>query len=429
MSIKISQLSEFCEKEVTINGWVYNVRSIGKIWFLIIRDGSGLLQCVVVKDEVDEDIFNLEGVLTQETSITVKGRVRKESRSVGGVELSIKKIVVHHIAEEYPISNKEHGTDFLMSNRHLWLRSKNQNAILRIRHQVIKATRDFYDDNGFTLVDSPILTANSVEGTSTLFELDYFNRSAYLTQSGQLYGESSAMAFGKVYVFGPTFRAEKSKTRRHLTEFWMVEPEIAFCDLEENMQWAEKHVEYVVKWCLKNCKNELKILNRDLNFLEKVKLPFPRISYDEAVTILKDSGVDFVYGSDFGGTDETIISEKFDKPVLIHSWPAEIKAFYMKRDPKNDKIALGVDMIAPEGYGEIIGGGQREDDFELLLKRIEEHNLPVDNFNWYLDLRRYGSVPHSGFGLGIERTVAWICGTKHIRETIPYPRTMYRIEP
>ena len=429
MSIKISQLSEFCEKEVTINGWVYNVRSIGKIWFLIIRDGSGLLQCVVVKDEVDEDIFNLEGVLTQETSITVKGRVRKESRSVGGVELSIKKIVVHHIAEEYPISNKEHGTDFLMSNRHLWLRSKNQNAILRIRHQVIKATRDFYDDNGFTLVDSPILTANSVEGTSTLFELDYFNRSAYLTQSGQLYGESSAMAFGKVYVFGPTFRAEKSKTRRHLTEFWMVEPEIAFCDLEENMQWAEKHVEYVVKWCLKNCKNELKILNRDLNFLEKVKLPFPRISYDEAVTILKDSGVDFVYGSDFGGTDETIISEKFDKPVLIHSWPAEIKAFYMKRDPKNDKIALGVDMIAPEGYGEIIGGGQREDDFELLLKRIEEHNLPMDNFNWYLDLRRYGSVPHSGFGLGIERTVAWICGTKHIRETIPYPRTMYRIEP
>jgi len=429
LSIKISQLSEFCEKEVTINGWVYNVRSIGKIWFLIIRDGSGLLQCVVVKDEVDEDIFNLEGVLTQETSITVKGRVRKESRSVGGVELSIKKIVVHHIAEEYPISNKEHGTDFLMSNRHLWLRSKNQNAILRIRHQVIKATRDFYDDNGFTLVDSPILTANSVEGTSTLFELDYFNRSAYLTQSGQLYGESSAMAFGKVYVFGPTFRAEKSKTRRHLTEFWMVEPEIAFCDLEENMQWAEKHVEYVVKWCLKNCKNELKILNRDLNFLEKVKLPFPRISYDEAVTILKDSGVDFVYGSDFGGTDETIISEKFDKPVLIHSWPAEIKAFYMKRDPKNDKIALGVDMIAPEGYGEIIGGGQREDDFELLLKRIEEHNLPMDNFNWYLDLRRYGSVPHSGFGLGIERTVAWICGTKHIRETIPYPRTMYRIEP
>ena len=429
MSIKISQLSEFCEKEVTINGWVYNVRSIGKIWFLIIRDGSGLLQCVIVKDEVDEDTFNLEGVLSQETSVTVKGRVREEPRSIGGVELSIKNIIIHHIAEEYPISNKEHGTDFLMSNRHLWLRSKNQNAIIRIRHQVIKATRDFYDSNGFTLVDSPILTANSVEGTSTLFELDYFNRSAYLTQSGQLYGESSAMAFGKVYVFGPTFRAEKSKTRRHLTEFWMVEPEIAFCDLEENMQWAEKHVEYVVKWCLENCKNELKILNRDLSLLEKVILPFPRISYDEAVGILKDSGVDFTYGSDFGGSDETIISEKFEKPVLIHSWPADIKAFYMKRDPKNKKIALGVDMIAPEGYGEIIGGGQREDDFELLLKRIKEHNLPIENFNWYLDLRRYGSVPHSGFGLGIERTVAWICGTKHIRETIPYPRTMYRIEP
>ena len=316
-----------------------------------------------------------------------------------------------------------------MSNRHLWLRSKNQNAILRVRHQVIKATRDFYDNNGFTLMDSPILTANSVEGTSTLFELDYFDRSAYLTQSGQLYGESSAMAFGKVYVFGPTFRAEKSKTRRHLTEFWMIEPEIAYCDLEENMEWAEKHVSYVVQWCLEHCKEELKVLERDTEKLEKVVPPFPRITYDEAAKILKDKGSDFTYGSDFGGTDETIISEEFDRPVMIHRWPAEIKAFYMKRDPENEKLALGVDMIAPEGFGEIIGGGQREDDHDTLLKRIKEHKLPIEPFQWYLDLRKYGSVPHSGFGLGIERTVGWICGTKHIRETIPYPRTMYRIEP
>jgi asparaginyl-tRNA synthetase len=294
---------------------------------------------------------------------------------------------------------------------------------------VVKATRDFFDNNGFTLMDSPILTGNSVEGTSTLFELEYFDRSAYLTQSGQLYGEASAMGFGKIYVFGPTFRAEKSKTRRHLTEFWMVEPEMAYCDLDENMDWAEKYVSYVVQWCLENCKAELKVLERDTASLEKVVPPFPRITYDEAAKILTDKGADFTYGSDFGGTDETIISEQFDRPVMIHRWPAGIKAFYMKRDADNDNLSLGVDMIAPEGYGEIIGGGQREDDHDILLSRIKEHNLPIEPFQWYLDLRKYGSVPHSGFGLGIERTVGWICGTKHIREAIPYPRTMHRIEP
>ena len=429
MNTTISELKNFDGKNVILNGWVYNIRSIGKIWFLILRDGSGLVQCVVVDKETDKTTFELENTLTQESSISVEGVVRAEPRSVGGYELGIKKITVHQIADEYPISHKEHGADFLMSNRHLWLRSKNQNAILKVRHQVIKATRDFFDDNGFTLMDSPILTANSVEGTSTLFELDYFDRSAYLTQSGQLYGEASAMAFGKIYVFGPTFRAEKSKTRRHLTEFWMVEPEMAYCDLDENMNWAEKHVSYVVHWCLEHCKEELKILERDTVSLEKSIPPFPRITYDEAVDILKKRGTDFKYGSDFGGGDETLISEEFDRPVMIHRWPSDIKAFYMKRDTENDKLALGVDMIAPEGFGEIVGGGQREDDHDTLLSRIKEHKLPVEPFQWYLDLRKYGSVPHSGYGLGIERTVGWICGTKHVRETIPYPRTIYRIEP
>ena len=429
MTTTIQQLKDFEGQEVTLNGWVYNTRSIGKIWFLILRDGTGLLQCVVVQAETDDTIFKLESELTQESSVTVTGTVRKEPRSVGGFELGVKHIDVHQIADEYPISKKEHGTDFLMSNRHLWLRSKSQNAILRVRHQVVKATRDFFDDNGFTLMDSPILTANSVEGTSTLFELDYFERSAFLTQSGQLYGEASAMAFGKIYVFGPTFRAEKSKTRRHLTEFWMIEPEMAYCDLNENMEWAEKYVSYVVQWCLEHCQEELNTLERDTASLKKVVPPFPRITYDEAAKILSNNGVNFNYGSDFGGTDETIISEQFDRPVMIHRWPAGIKAFYMKRDPENEELALGVDMIAPEGFGEIIGGGQREDDHDILLKRINEHDLPVEPFQWYLDLRKYGSVPHSGFGLGLERTVGWICGTKHIRETIPYPRTIYRIEP
>jgi len=339
LKIRISELANHLDENVKINGWVYNIRSIGKIWFLILRDGSGYLQCVTVKNDVDDEVFKLEETLTQESSVSVFGKIRKEPRSVGGVELSVSNIIVHQLSNEYPISKKDHGTDFLMTNRHLWLRSKKQNAILKIRHQVIKATRDFYDNNGFILVDSPILTANSVEGTSTLFELDYFDRSAYLTQSGQLYGESSAMAFGNIYVFGPTFRAEKSKTRRHLTEFWMVEPEMAFCDLEQNMDWAEKHVEYVVRQCLEHCRNELETLERDIKKLENISLPFPRITYDDAVEILKNNNVDFEYGSDFGATDETIISNQYQKPVMVHRWPAESKAFYMKRDPKNLNLA------------------------------------------------------------------------------------------
>ena len=425
----LSDISEVDGKEATFDGWVYNTRSIGKIWFLILRDGTGMTQCVVSSDETSEEVFNLENILTQESSITVTGIVKEEPRSIGGYEILVKNIIVHQLAQDYPISLKEHGTSFLMDHRHLWIRSKRQHAILKIRHQVIKSCRDFLDNNGFTLVDTPIFTANACEGTSNLFNVDYFDRSAYLTQSGQLYSEASAASFGKVYCFGPTFRAEKSKTRRHLTEFWMVEPEMAYYDLDDNMDLAEQFVETIVQSCLKNCKNELDILERDTSYLEKVKAPFPRITYDEAVKILSDNGADFSYGNDFGGTDETIISEQYDRPIMVHRWPVDVKAFYMKRDNKNEKLALGVDMLAPEGYGEIIGGGQREDDLEILEKRIEEHGLDNKDFKWYLDLRKYGSVPHSGFGLGIERTVAWIAGIKHIRETIPFPRTMSRLEP
>lgn len=425
----IADIANFEGKDVTFHGWVYSKRSSGKIWFLMLRDGTGMTQCVVVKSEVPEEVFDIEPTLTQESSVSVRGIVRKDDRSVGGFELTVKDINVHQIAEEYPISPKEHGTAFLMDHRHLWLRSKKQHAILRIRHQIVKACRDFLDQNGFTLVDTPIFTANACEGTSNLFAVDYFERSAYLTQSGQLYSESTAASFGKVYCFGPTFRAEKSKTRRHLTEFWMVEPEMAYYDLDDNMVLAEEFVEYIVQQCLKNCQSELEILERDIAKLENVKAPFPRITYDEAVEILKKNGVDFEYGSDFGGTDETIISEEFENPVMIHRWPHQAKAFYMKRDADNDDLALGVDMIVPEGYGEIIGGGQREDDLATLVNRIREHELDMKDFGWYLDLRKYGSVPHSGFGLGIERTVAWISGINHIRETIPFPRTLTRLEP
>lgn len=425
----VEDLGQYEGQEVTVKGWVYNTRSIGKIWFLIFRDGTGLLQCVVVKSEVDSYTFDLENTLTQESSVIVTGLVRKEPRAVGGYELTVKEIAVVQIANDYPISPKEHGTAFLMDNRHLWLRSKKQNAILRVRHQVVKAARDFFDNNGFTLVDSPIFTANAVEGTTNLFEVDYFDRSAYLTQSGQLYGEASAMALGKIYVFGPTFRAEKSKTRRHLTEFWMLEPEMAYCDLDEDMDWAEKLVSHIVQHCLEHCQRELEVLERDLSKLEAIVPPFPRITYDEAAEILKAAGTDFEYGSDLGAADETIIGEKFNKPVMIHRWPADIKAFYMKRAPENDDLALGVDMIAPEGFGEIIGGGQREDDYDTLVNRIQHHDLPLKPFQWYLDLRKYGSVPHAGFGLGLERTVAWITGTQHIRECIPFPRTLSRLEP
>ena len=429
-TVTINQLSKYENQEVELKGWVYNIRNIGKIWFIIFRDGTGLLQGVVVKGEATDETFALEQELSQEDSVIVKGIVRKEVRSVGGFELGIKEIIViNHVKEEFPISPKEHGADFLMSNRHLWLRSKRQNSIMRVRHQIVKAIRDYFDDNGFTLIDSPIFTGNAVEGTTTLFEVDYFERSAYLTQSGQLYQEAGATAFGKTYCFGPCFRAEKSKTRRHLTEFWMVEPEMAFVELDENMTWAENLVGFIIQRVLENCEMELKTLERDISILEKIAPPFPRITYDEASKILKENGSDFEYGSDFGAPDETLLSEQFNKPIMIHRWPAKIKPFYMKRDEENHELALGVDMIAPEGYGEIIGGGQREDDIDILTNSIRHHDLPLEPFKWFLDLRKYGSVPHSGFGLGLERTVAWICGTKHIRETIPFPRTMTRLDP
>ena len=426
--INIKNLKDFVGKEVQVNGWVYNIRSIGKIWFVIVRDGTGYVQCVVSKNDVSEDIFSLENTLTQESSLKIKGTVQADDRSDSGVEILVTDIDVVHVSEEYPIALKEHGVSFLMDNRHLWLRSKKQFAIMKVRQNIIKSIRDFFDNRDFVLIDSPMFTGNAVEGTTTLFETDYFNRSAYLTQSGQLYQEAGAMAFGKTYCFGPCFRAEKSKTRKHLTEFWMVEPEMAFCDLKENMDLIEEFITYIVTESLKNCKDELKILERDISFLEKVKSPFPRITYDEAAKILNDNGQKFEYGSDFGAPDEELIASQYDCPVMIHSWPHKTKAFYMKRD-KSDKLALGVDVIAPEGYGEIVGGGQREDDHDTLVKRIENHGLPLSAFKWYLDLRKYGSVPHSGFGLGLERTISWICGIDHVRETIPFPRTMGRLEP
>ena len=428
--VTINKLKNYVGQTVKLKGWVYNTRNVGKVWFLILRDGTGLLQCVVVKGEASGESFKLKNELNQEDAIILTGSIKKEPRSIGGYELIVTKInLVSSVKENYPISHKNHGVDFLMTNRHLWLRSKRQNAIMKIRHIVIKSIRDYFDNNNFTLIDSPIFTSNAVEGTTTLFEVDYFDRFAYLTQSGQLYQEAAAMAFGKSYCFGPTFRAEKSKTRRHLTEFWMVEPEMAYVDLDENMTWAENLVSFIIKRVLDSCREELKILERDIQKLEMIVPPFPRITYGEAVEIINNCGGKFEYGNDFGAPDETILSEQFNKPIMIHRWPAEIKAFYMKRDEENNDLALGVDMIATEGFGEIIGGGQREDDINLLIERIKRHNLPLEPFKWYLDLRKFGSVPHSGFGLGLERTVAWICGTKHIREVIPFPRTMSRLEP
>ncbi len=426
----IAQLSDFNDKTVTIRGWVYNKRSSGKIHFLLVRDGSGVAQCVAVKNQVSPDVFGMFDLLTQESSVAVTGKVHKDDRAPGGYELQIEDMKTVHIAKDYPITPKEHGTEFLMDHRHLWLRSSRQHAILTIRHRIIKAVREFFDNKGFTLVDSPILTPASVEGTSTLFETEYFDLGkAYLTQSGQLYAEAAAMAFGKVYCFGPTFRAEKSKTRRHLTEFWMVEPEVAWADLNDDMDLAEEFIEHVVQTVLRQSAEELKLLERDVTKLQPVKRPFPRLHYDEAVEILKKNGVEFQYGNDLGGTDETIISQQYDRPVMVHHYPAACKAFYMKRDAGRPDLTLSVDVLAPEGYGEIIGGSQREDDYDALVKRLEENNLPRDPFEWYLDLRKYGSVPHSGFGLGIERTVTWICGLDHVRETIPFPRMIYRNTP
>jgi asparaginyl-tRNA synthetase len=426
----IEELSKFVGQEVTLHGWVYNTRSSGKIKFILLRDGTGIVQCVMVKSQMTEEVFNIFEKLTQESSLSITGLVNKEDRAPGGYELLVKDVKVYQIAQNYPITPKEHGVEFLMDQRHLWLRSKRQHAILRVRHRIIKAIRDYFDGNGFTLLDAPIFTPNACEGTSTLFKTEYFDLGyAYLSQSGQLYAEAGAMAFGKVYTFGPTFRAEKSKTRRHLTEFWMMEPEVAFNDLYDNMDLIEDFLEYVVQSVLKDRTEELKHLERNLSILEKVKKPLPRIHYEEAVEILKKNNVEFENGNDFGGADETIISNQFEAPVMVHHYPSAIKAFYMKRDPENEKYAMAVDVLAPEGYGEIIGGSQREDNLEVLLGRIKEHNLPEEAFNWYLDLRKYGSVPHSGFGLGIERTVSWLCGLDHVRETIPFARMIYRLNP
>lgn len=425
----ISEIGEHEGREVTIRGWLYNKRSSGKLHFLQVRDGTGVVQCVVFKGDVSEEVFGRSDAATQESSVVVQGVVRADKRSAIGFEVGVTDLEIVGAAREYPIAKKDHGVGFLMDHRHLWLRSSRQHAILRVRSEIVKACRDYYDERGFTLVDAPIFTPAACEGTTTLFETDYFGEKAYLTQSGQLYMEAAAAAFGKVYCFGPTFRAEKSKTRRHLTEFWMIEPEVAFYDLDDDMDLAEDFVAYVVGRVLANRRPELTILERDVAKLEQAQKPFPRISYDEALAILKEHGVDVPWGEDFGGDEETVLANHFDRPVLVHRYPAQCKAFYMKADPEDARKALCVDMLAPEGYGEIIGGGQREDDLETLERKIEEHGLPKEAFEWYLDVRRYGSVPHAGFGLGIERTVAWICGLKHVRETIPFPRMLERLRP
>ncbi|MFB0509257.1 MAG: asparagine--tRNA ligase [bacterium] len=425
----IEELANYVGKDVTIHGWAHNKRSSGKIRFLIVRDGTGFLQTVFSEKDVSSEAFDLADRLSQESSLAVTGTVRQDKRAPGGYELIAKDLKLIQAANDYPITPKEHGIEFLMEHRHLWLRSRRQHAILRIRSEVIKACRDFFDDRGFVLVDAPIFTPAACEGTTTLFEVDYFGQKTYLTQSGQLYNEPAAAAFGKVYCFGPTFRAEKSKTRRHLTEFWMLEPEVAFLDLAGAMALAEDLICYLIDRVLNERIEELKTLDRDITKLENVKKPFPGISYDEALAILKEKGKQIEWGDDFGGDEETVLSQSFDRPVLIHHFPTQCKAFYMKRDPKSEKLALGVDMLAPEGYGEIIGGGQREDDLAALEKRIEEYKLPKQALEWYLDLRRYGSFIHSGFGLGIERTVAWICHVPHLRETIPFPRLLEKVYP
>lgn len=485
-------------KIATLQGWAQNIRASKALVFLILRDGSGLCQCIISQEDVDNKTWELANELTQESSLRISGHIVKDERSTGGYEMHVRQIEVIQIAKDYPITPKEHGIEFLMENRHLWLRSQRQWAAMRVRNEIIFSIHRFFQENGFIQMDSPIFTGNAAEGTTTLFETDYFDQKAYLSQSGQLYGEAMALAHGKIYTFGPTFRAEKSKTRRHLTEFWMIEPEMAFYDLKMNMDLAEDMICYIVQSVLTNRKAELEILGRDLSKLEAVQKPFPRISYTEALEILtgektrtmldemetsnkkeledivaqiptlegehgqakkgrkfqidrelktlrtrkeeleenlrnipvwRKSATERTWGEDFGGSDETLITMHFDKPIMVYGYPSEVKAFYMKRDPENDKVVLGVDMLAPEGYGEIIGGAQREDDLEVLRSRIKEHDLDEKVFDWYLDLRRFGTVPHAGFGLGLERTVAWLCGLSHVRETIPFPRMMGRLTP
>ncbi|MGE3840480.1 MAG: asparagine--tRNA ligase [Vicinamibacterales bacterium] len=417
-------------RTVTIKGWLHTRRSSGKIHFLIVRDGTGLIQAIVSKATVGEDAFRQADHLGQESAVTVTGTIRADSRAPGGFEMDVERLEVVQAATDYPITPKEHGVDYLLDRRHLWLRAPRQAAILRVRHEVIDAVRTFFNSRGFILADTPIFTPSACEGTTTLFPVQYFeDTKAYLTQSGQLYNEANAMALGRVYCFGPTFRAEKSKTRRHLTEFWMVEPEMAYADLDDVMSLAEQLVSEVVARVLDKRRVELTLLERDTSKLERVQAPFPRISYDDAVERLRAAGQPFEWGGDLGGTDETVLSNMFDRPVCVHRYPSAVKAFYMKPDPTRPELALCVDVLAPEGYGEIIGGGQRLDDGDVLLERIRQHNLPEEAFEWYLDLRRYGSVPHGGFGMGIERVVAWLCGLEHVRETIPYPRMLYRLYP
>jgi asparaginyl-tRNA synthetase len=434
----IAEIGKHEGQTVTIRGWLYNLRESGKLLFPQFRDGSGIIQGVVPKNAVAPDVFDAIKTLTQESSVIVEGKVRADKRAHGGYELDVANVqVVQRVPEStpYPITPKEHGTDFLMEHRHLWVRSQRQAAILRVRAEIIKAARDFFDERGFTLTDPPIITPAACEGTTTLFPVDYFDEQAYLTQSGQLYAEATAMALGKVYSFGPTFRAEKSKTRRHLTEFWMVEPEVAYAELDDVMELAEGLITFIVKRCLEKRRVDLQTIGRDISKLEKIEAPFPRISYDNAVKNLQEGHAKgkletkFEWGGDLGSPDETYLSAQFDKPVMVHRYPAKVKAFYMEPDPQRPELALCVDVLAPEGYGEIIGGSQRMASYELLLQRIHEHNLPEEAFKWYLDLRKFGSVPHGGFGMGIERAVAWICGLEHVRETIPFPRMLYRLYP
>ncbi|MEA2207027.1 MAG: asparaginyl-tRNA synthetase [Blastocatellia bacterium] len=432
----ISDLSKHADQEVVLQGWLYNLRSSGKILFPQLRDGTGIVQCVVLKNSVTPEVWESLKAMGQESAFTVRGKVREDARAPGGYEVDVLEATVLQNAQDYPISLKEHGTEFLMDHRHLWLRSKRQHAILKVRHTVVKAVRDFLDQDGFTLCDAPIFTPAACEGTTTLFEVDYFDgQKAYLTQSGQLYNEATAAAFGKVYCFGPTFRAEKSKTRRHLTEFWMVEPEMAFATLDDVLKLAERFLSYIADRVLTQRAEELKTLERDVKKLEAIVPPFPRLHYDDAVKLLHaghDAGemeTRFEWGGDFGAPDESYLSSKYDKPLMVHHYPAAVKAFYMARDPERDDLALGVDVLAPEGYGEVIGGGERATSLEFLEAQIAAHELPKEAFEWYLDLRRYGSVPHAGFGMGIERCTAWMCGIEHVRETIPFPRMLYRIRP
>jgi asparaginyl-tRNA synthetase len=430
--VEIRKVAQYAGQEVIIQGWLYNLRESGKLLFPLFRDGTGIIQGVVAKNAVAPEDFERARSLTQESSLRVTGKVREDKRAPGGFELEVSHLETWQaipVEDPYPITPKEHGIDFLMDHRHLWLRSTRQRAILGVRHEIIKAVRDFFDQRGFTLVDTPIFTPAACEGTTTLFEVNYFDEKAYLTQSGQLYNEAAAMAVGKTYCFGPTFRAEKSKTRRHLTEFWMVEPEVAFARLDDVMVLGEELVAFIVQRVLEKRRPEVQTLGRDVTKLEKCEPPFPRLSYDEAVKFLQAKGSEIQWGGDFGGTDETLLSQNFDRPVLVHRYPSQVKAFYMAPDPGRPEVALCVDMLAPEGYGEIIGGGERIADYDLLVNRIEEANLPREAFEWYLDLRRFGTVPHAGFGMGIERVVAWVCGLEHIRETIPFPRMLHRLTP